>query len=192
MRISDSTCTYHSTFFLGEPIENSRVSTFDSTRWLKESKLLTSFRAHGNWYYFAIGHRIESDLYTLGALEQVTYYPHPKEVRNWDGMRARGSTSFPVSSTCGCAYLRVTKEVVEMLKRRQPALERLCASRARSSNCFDELSFKKKEEKEMEGGAYITGDPRGSLGKAAIPYLLTPLYSSSHWTHYSSPSGCSC
>jgi len=44
-----------------------------------------------------------------------------------------------------------------MLKRRQPALERLCASRARSSNCFDELSFKKKEEKEMEGGAYITG-----------------------------------
>ncbi|CAJ1964826.1 unnamed protein product [Sphenostylis stenocarpa] len=72
-------------------------------------------------------------------------------------MRARGSTSFPVSSTCGCAYLRVTKEVVEMLKRRQPALERLCASRARSSNCFDELSFKKKEEKEMEGGAYITG-----------------------------------
>lgn len=48
-------------------------------------------------------------------------------------------------------------EVVEMLKRRQPALERLCASRARSSNCFDELSLKKKEEKEMEGGAYITG-----------------------------------
>jgi len=27
MRISDSTCTYHSTFFLEEPIENSRVST---------------------------------------------------------------------------------------------------------------------------------------------------------------------
>ncbi|MCI52294.1 hypothetical protein A2U01_0073538, partial [Trifolium medium] len=35
-------------------------------------------------------------------------------------------------------------------------------------------------------------DPRGSLGKAAIPYLLTQLYSSSHRTHYSSPSGCSC
>ncbi|KAF1856613.1 hypothetical protein Lal_00015142 [Lupinus albus] len=40
----------------------------------------------------------------------------------------------------------------------------------------------------------FTGDPRGSLGlgQAAIPYLLTQLYSSSHWTHYSSPSGCSC
>ncbi|PNX72934.1 hypothetical protein L195_g028832, partial [Trifolium pratense] len=29
----------------------------------------------------------------------------------------------------------------------------------------------------MGVGAYITGDPRGSLGKAAIPYLLTQLYS---------------
>lgn len=27
--------------------------------------------------------------------------------------KARGSTSFPVSSTCGCAYFRVTKEVGE-------------------------------------------------------------------------------
>ncbi|KAK7342280.1 hypothetical protein VNO80_25227 [Phaseolus coccineus] len=44
-----------------------------------------------------------------------------------------------------------------MLKRRQIGLEGLCASHARSRNCFDELSFKKKEEKEMESGAYITG-----------------------------------
>lgn len=57
--------------------------------------------------------RIWNEEWQGGALEQVTYYPHPQEVRNWDGMRARGSTSFPVSSTCGCAYLRVTKEVGE-------------------------------------------------------------------------------
>ncbi|KAK7333904.1 hypothetical protein VNO80_30685 [Phaseolus coccineus] len=46
--------------------------------------------------------------------------------------------------------------VIEMSKRRQPALERLCVLRARSRNCFDELSLKKREEKEMESGTYIT------------------------------------
>ncbi|KAK7239692.1 hypothetical protein RIF29_43344 [Crotalaria pallida] len=44
------------------------------------------------------------------------------------------------------------------------------------------LSLMRMEQHDEEGGER---DPRGSLGKAAIPYLLTQLYSSSHWTHYS-------
>nr|YP_009045811.1 orf108b [Batis maritima]AIC83414.1 orf108b [Batis maritima] len=37
-RISDSTCAYHSTFFLGEQIENSTVSTFVLTRLVERVK----------------------------------------------------------------------------------------------------------------------------------------------------------
>lgn len=85
------------------------------------------------------------DTYRTSLKDGTTWWRRRRKFRGKSGKRTRRSLK------------RGGKEVVEMLKRRQPALERLCASRARSSNCFDELSFKKKEEKEMEGGAYITG-----------------------------------